>query len=450
MAYSRVTRTANGAEALAYAYGDDGKGHNGNEQRNQVISLVNLQPGVPVETQMSKYWDRAKPNHKTQVLRVVQSYSKKELNPDEPADLQKANMMGQELARKYYPGRQAVVFTQIDGASGLVHNHIIINDCAMEDTRGCNKNQYFYKQVEKWTDDIAAQYVDLDFGEKTKDKVTRTERVKRQQGEYVYKDDLKERVHAAMQEAESEEDFVKKLTLHGVDATKRNSKKYGEYYTYTLVDKSNVPEGEKLPNRELKFRSYNMGESYGLETLNEILKEKSSKVEVKDEVEIPKMTSQKAHTDTKKSFEYKSIPDEEKTPKNDFTAFCNMIGRHWISYNDNDQQVYDWDLYEELKKEWEEYKQQPDEPEQVKEEVDVVDKPVEVILEQVDEVEDEDAGQEEVQVKMQQTQQAVEELKKTRDEQSQKHFNARYEEILRKAREIEENAENDGRKGLGE
>lgn len=95
MAYTRVTRTCNGRGALEYAYGKD-KGHNGNQNRNEMISCVNLLPGVDVATQMEKHWNKARSNHKTQVIRIVQSFSINELNPDEPADILTANMIGQE------------------------------------------------------------------------------------------------------------------------------------------------------------------------------------------------------------------------------------------------------------------------------------------------------------------------------------------------------------------
>ncbi len=84
MAYTRVTRTENRRGALAYAYGKS-KGHNGSEVRNDLIASVNILPGIPAEVQMQKYWNRARANHKTQVIRVVQSFSISELNPDEPA-----------------------------------------------------------------------------------------------------------------------------------------------------------------------------------------------------------------------------------------------------------------------------------------------------------------------------------------------------------------------------
>ena len=272
MAYTRVTRTANGHGALMYAYGK-GKGHNGSDVRNDLIANVNILPGVPAEIQMQKYWNRARANHKTQVIRVVQSFSVRELNPDEPADILTANIIGQEFVQKYYPDRQAVVFTQTDGKSGLIHNHVIISDTDMTSSRGCDKQQYYQPTLAKWTDEIAGQYFELDFGDTTvPDKTTQTERAKRALGEYVWKDDLKSRITEALNESESEEDWIKNLIAHGVNIEVHDSKKRGKYYTYELMDTDGF--GDKKIPQNLKSRSYKLGTLYDAEHVQEYFSEK--------------------------------------------------------------------------------------------------------------------------------------------------------------------------------
>lgn len=272
MAYTRVTRTANGAGALAYAYGK-GKGHNDHQHRNDMIANVNILPGVPTEVQMQKYWNRARANHKTQVIRVVQSFSINELNPDEPSDVLTASMIGQEFAHTYYPDRQAVVFTQTDGKSHLIHNHIIISDTDMTSSKGCDKQQYYQPTLAQWTNEIADQYFELDFGNaKTMDKTTQTERAKRALGEYVWKDDLKSRITEALNESESEEDWIKNLIVHGVNIEVHDSKKRGKYYTYELMDTDGF--GDKKIPQNLKSRSYKLGTLYDAEHVQEYFSEK--------------------------------------------------------------------------------------------------------------------------------------------------------------------------------
>lgn len=269
MAYTRVTRAAFGTSAIDYAI--IGMGHNGKAERNEMVTMINLHSDIPIERQMERYWNRARSNHKTQIIRIIQSFSKKELDPNNPADILKANEIGQAMVDEHYPDRQALVCTQTDGKGGCVHNHILINDVSMKDNKGCKKEQYYQPVLMKWTDEIASRYIILDKGHEAADKLTQSERVKREKCEYIYKDDIRQRVTEAMKKASSEEDFLQKLSENGVSAVKKNSPKYGEYYTYKLVNKSRIPEGAKLPNHVLKARSYKLGTAYGPEALRKHL-----------------------------------------------------------------------------------------------------------------------------------------------------------------------------------
>lgn len=269
MPYTRITGTRNGADALAYAAGTDGKGHNGNEARNECVTPVGMLPDYvePYDVQMGRYWDKAASKNKNQVRRVVQSFSRKELDPDSPADILTANEIGQRLAREAYPDRQAVVYTQIDGKSGLIHNHIIINNVSTTDYKGCTDDQTKYWYVKEHTNRIAGEYFTLDFGEaKTKDRVTQNERARREKGKYVWKDDLKDRITASVESATDATDFVRQLRKAGVKVQVKNSKKYGKYMLYELVDTSGFKEGDKVP-QNLKAKSYKLGTDYDWDTV---------------------------------------------------------------------------------------------------------------------------------------------------------------------------------------
>ncbi len=267
MAYSSVKRVACGYSALHYVIYEHG--HNGHEKRNAVLTAINMCRKVPYEIQMNRYWRRARSNHKIQIIAIVQSFSKKEFDPKNKGDILKANQVGQQLVNEHFKGRQALVCTQIDGKKGYVHNHILINDVSMIDLKGCTKQQYYYKNIEIWTDEITQEYTILDLGEKNaEEKVTRTERAKREKGEYVYRDDIRERVLAAMKNSASEEDYFRRLSKNGIGVKKKNSPKYGEHYVYELLDFSKVPEGTKLPKHgNRSARSYKLGTLYGPEAL---------------------------------------------------------------------------------------------------------------------------------------------------------------------------------------
>lgn len=293
MAYSRITGTRNGADAIDYARGN-GKGHNDKEVRNMVVSEVNMLPETvqPYEVQMKRYWNKASVKNKNQVRRVIQSFSRKELNPDRLEDIQKANEIGNEFARRAYPGHQAVVFTQIDGKSGLIHNHIIVNNVNMETLKGCSDDQTRFYYVKGWTNEVAGQYIELDKGENDKDKTTQNERRKRQENEkiieenkklppdkqkplkYIWKDDLKSRILDAMDASKDYVGFFSELRKRGVEAeirTRRTGRKAGEsYIVYELEDTSLLEANLKKIPANLKAKGNKLGTLYDMPHLDEI------------------------------------------------------------------------------------------------------------------------------------------------------------------------------------
>ena len=76
MPYSRVTRTAFGIEALKYVLNFNA--HNGAKRRNEIITPVNMSAKKSYYTQLQKVWRKARINHTIQIIRVIQSFSKKD------------------------------------------------------------------------------------------------------------------------------------------------------------------------------------------------------------------------------------------------------------------------------------------------------------------------------------------------------------------------------------
>ena len=267
MPYSRVTHTAYGAEAIAYTRGD-GKGHNGAEQRNEYVMAVNMLPDevMPFEHQMAYYWSKASAKNKNQVLRLVQSFSKKELDPDNPADGLRAAQIMYDTLQEGYPDRQAAIFVQKDGEGGCWHVHGVVCNVSMTDFKGCSDAQKSAAYLRQLTDTVCARYFDLDYGQgKDVEKQSQTERAK--EG-YVWKDDLKARIMAARDAARDMQDFYKQLTLHGVEGMEKTRRKSGDkYITFELTDTAGF-DGGKIPEN-LKARSYKLGGEYEYSALEQ-------------------------------------------------------------------------------------------------------------------------------------------------------------------------------------
>jgi len=333
--YSRISGAKDGRGSIEYA---EGTAHNGGKERNVLVSSINMIPNDRYVEQMAPLWRFARKNHSIQTRRIVISFSKKELDPYSPEDINTARDIVSEFIRTYYPDRQAVLYFQRDGEGGCLHCHAIVNDVSLTDHKGCTRAQQHYKYVRNGIDKVASKYITLDHGKPAKSKMTRTERVKAEKAAeiikhfpelkgnelrkklieekaYSFKEDMKSRIHEAMMESINEKDFFRRLKEKGIDAVIRKSKKYGEYYVY---DFKNCPIGVK----NTRSRSYKMGVSYGPEAVKTIWNEKKKQA--------------------------------QKTEANEFITWMKKSGRSCFEYDDNGHLIRtDFTLWEELHEEFE-------------------------------------------------------------------------------------------------
>lgn len=321
MPYTKVSRVENGRSLLEYILQE--KGHNGNTVRNMMKSSVAMNDNEDYGTQMDRYWRRARSNHKVQIIHIIQSFSPKEFSRDTPDDVLKVNVIGQDFVSEHYKGRQALICTQADGKGKCLHNHILINDVSMIDSKGCDNEEYHHKNVSEWSDKIVANYIIPIEAEEPDEKLTRTEILKRKDEKYVYKDDIRKRVEKTMENVSSEKEFLEKLFDNGVVAKKkkRGTKDKEEYYLYELLDLSEVPEGTRLPKYNLTIKSYNLGAAYGPKAVNEAVKNYKSPKRWSGEKVVftsgTSMSSPAPETVEKQEFEYapehkKSVSDKEE------------------------------------------------------------------------------------------------------------------------------------------
>lgn len=287
--YSRITASKNGREAMRYA---DGKGP-GQHGRNVLVTTINMIPNGKYTEQMVPLWKKARANHKVQVRRIIISFSKNELDPNNEEDVEIANTIVREFIKTYYPDRQAALFFQRDGKGGCLHCHAIVNDISLNDHKGCTRTQQYFKYVRNGIDAVAAKFIELDDGGKLKSKQTHTERAKAEkaarimnehpelQGDelrqvliekkaYSYKEDMKERIHEAAIKSFDLKTFFSELKTRGIEAIKKISPKYGEHYVY---DFASCPVGAK----NTKARSYKLGYSFGPEAVKTIWQEQNKK-----------------------------------------------------------------------------------------------------------------------------------------------------------------------------
>lgn len=305
MPYTHVTRTAHGAEALKYIFGDGKKGHNGATVRNEYVTGINMLPNnvVPFCDQMQMFWYKADPRHTIQIDRYILSFSANELDPHNPGDIAKAHYIGCAFAEKIAPGHQVMVATQTDGKGGLIHVHMAVNDVNMITLKGLPSGRYLHAHVRQLADQLCQNYFDLDIKEMAPEKISRTVRAKLEKNkvanqtvEYIWMEDLKERIRAAAIKSYNEDQFIRNCRDQGVEVEKRKATRtQPEYYLYELTDVSKFGNG-KIP-KNLKSKSYKMGANYQPSGITQMMAKQQTITD---------------HIKTEASSEQKNTPTESK------------------------------------------------------------------------------------------------------------------------------------------
>ena len=303
MPYSRITRTAYGADAIQYARGH-GKGHNGYERRSLCSAGVNMLPdkAIRFERQMQPVWNHMDARHKIQVDRCVVSFSTKELDLYKPEDQLKALEIGCKIAKRNAPECQSAIFVHADGKGHKLHLHILTNDVKFKDYRGLESEAYYHPRFRRIVDEVCKDYFELDRAEKPRERVTQAERGRRTRNEqirryneieeaaaaregrtslpelekYIWKDDLRKRIKEAAAKAIDENSFAHELRMNGVELLEQEQKDgtvtyvhhvtrtMPEHYVYELFDTSGFVFEPKIP-RNLRSRSHKLGADYGPE-----------------------------------------------------------------------------------------------------------------------------------------------------------------------------------------
>lgn len=256
MAYTKVAPSRNATASIKYARDGKDKG----EDKCVAMRGLNCDPSnaeYQFDVVRHTYRKALKDNEDIQAHTIIQSFKGTELSAEE------VNEIGFETAEKLNErlgdGFQAVVYTH--GNTGNYHNHIIFN--AVNCDTGKKYTLHYEKfEVEKISDQILESR-GLDTIDKQKeDVVTLTEKKRRDEGKYVWKDDLKERISSALDKtlsnySETKDDvaeFKENLLQLGVDVRERYIKKRDEtLYSYGFTDQEGKKRVMKQKHLGLKY-----------------------------------------------------------------------------------------------------------------------------------------------------------------------------------------------------
>lgn len=205
---------------------------------------------------------------------VMVSFDKSELSSENPDDIDKACRISMNVCRKMVMDNEynrlehvsdeakrlemawaeadkykIVSVAQDDGKGGNLHVHSYILNINPETGRsldGTSRRHNFVKKA--LSEEMARENVqEFDFT-KVKDKATKWEKERREKGQYVWRDDLKNRIKDALNSPESvsDETFTMELGKRGVDTRKR-----GKGYSFGFHDE----DGKKRSARGGKLGS---------------------------------------------------------------------------------------------------------------------------------------------------------------------------------------------------
>lgn len=210
---------------------------------------------------------------------VIQSFAREgegALDPAKPEDRETAHRLGRQLgARLAGRGRHAVVVTQIDGTTGCLHNHLVIDSVDRVTGRSFDSSIVKHKSLAATHDTLLAEAGYVQQNQLASTAAERREpseergRLAHEQwvaGGEVGREPfsvavLKQRIHAAMKDprAVSFEAYTEVLRESGVIVDVRGGQNRGLTYGMALQGEDGEPTG---PTRATRRRASKLGTNY--------------------------------------------------------------------------------------------------------------------------------------------------------------------------------------------
>ena len=277
-----------------------GKAHNGKEgPRNELVTGVGIAEGLEPEQMMDALATERdsfpRGRRKTDVYTLIHSYSKDELDPQDPASIEKAEQMTREAIEQAYPGRSAIIAVQIDGKSGMVHTHSAVNNVD-ENGKALRGAETGWKHLKKATDEVSERH-----------KLEPLTVEKDENSEYDWREDLSNRI-------EQSEYDLDELKREGVEVTFRKSKKYPPAVsTFAFEDRDGKQ--RRIRGRQLASQLEQEPALYDKSKFDEAKAKKTAEKATTDKdtmKEAPKMEPEELQKKRKKTADNSHVSDFER------------------------------------------------------------------------------------------------------------------------------------------
>lgn len=269
--------STNGTQTLDYVRGN-GKGHNGHQIRNLVISNIACSSDIDTaKMMMQTEWNRPH-RAKVQAHHYVQSFSLSELDPKNKDDISKCNELGNQLAKKIIGKRHlmAIIATQRDGKGGKLHNHIVICNQDYMNGKALAGIGTNIKNIRRKNDQVLREN-HMQQPEKLIDEYTDNTALTRKlqdAGKYSWKGDLQERIDQAQMNSTNWNEYFENLDNLGVSirAFKKRAFENGKLVDSTQKLKTITYTFIGQDDKEHKCRATRLGSNYDFDVTEQKMK----------------------------------------------------------------------------------------------------------------------------------------------------------------------------------
>ena len=248
MAYNAVSTTKNAVAALRY----------GEHEKSAIVSGVDCPPDTETAIKLFKadrlMWGK---DSGLQAHILIQSFEGQECSPE------KANELGQELARRVAPGHRAMVYTHRESKGGNVHNHIVICAVSYKDGRKLDGHGLLYKSRNESNEICKEHGLSVIQEKKAKLRYTMAEQGIIDKGGKSWKNDIRAAVEDGLASCRSIAEFKERLEGQGITIHERGSSRTesGKQWTYCT----------QHGGKEVKVRAAKLGNYYTADNVAEML-----------------------------------------------------------------------------------------------------------------------------------------------------------------------------------
>lgn len=240
-----VHSTSTGATG-AIKYARDGRDKDTGEKKLVAMSGFQTDPSN-AEYQFSAVRKAYGKEKGVQAQIFIQSFA-------EDLDPKIANEIGLKTAERYNEriggGFQSCIYTH--GNTGTIHNHHVINSVNAEtgEKYHIQRDLMLFREV---SDEVSLEY-GIQPPQQADIKKSFAEKKLEEQGKYVWKNDLRQRIDTVKEKATSFDDFKERLEAENVEVVER-----GTRWSFTFTDEE---------NKQRRVRNHKLGAIYSPESLH--------------------------------------------------------------------------------------------------------------------------------------------------------------------------------------